>query len=227
LPEAFYYKEWIMKRLVLLVAVLVSASVLFAQSMIPEYSFASGSWRFSGDRLYQNDEGAPLAKANFRIPQEGPMLYEFNARYESGGEDGHGGFGLHVFADSVLGRASWGSGRSYLLWLNYDESPSNPQIPQGLSAQVYRSLSNSYMELVDSVDLNEYADYVTEEDLNSPVPFKILVDGASGEVRVYDPTDPDFADYFYFNISPRDIPLRGNWVSLRTNGVNLSFAMGL
>jgi hypothetical protein len=155
------------------------------------------------------------------------MLYEFNARYEDGGEDGHGGFGIHVFGDTVLDRASWGNGRSYLLWLNYDENPSSPQIPAGLSAQVYRSLSNSYMELVESVDLNRYVENVTDEDLDYPVPFRILVDGATGEVRVYDPTDPDLAGYFYFTLNSRDIPIKGNWVALRTNGVNLSFAMGL
>jgi hypothetical protein len=216
-----------MKRLVLVLAVIAVSTAAYAQTALPQYTVASGSWSLVGDRLYQNDEKAGLAKVNIPIPQDGPMLYEFNARYEDGGEDGHGGFGIHVFADRVINTASWGSGRSYLLWLNYDEKPLDSKIPVGLSAQIYRSLSNSYMELVDSVDLNEYAENVTDEDLDYPVPFKILVDGSSGEVRVYDPTDPELEDYFYFYISPREVPLKGNWVSLRTNGVNLSFAPGL
>ncbi|MDR1972448.1 MAG: hypothetical protein LBQ46_11075 [Treponema sp.] len=214
-----------MKRLILLLVVLTAASALYAQSTLPEYRIASGSWRLSGGRLYQEDEKARLAKVNLRVPQEGPMLYEFNARYESGGEDGHGGFGIHVFSNSSFSGPSWGSGRSYLLWLNYDENPGTSQIPAGLSAQIYRSYTNSYMELVESVDLNEYVENVTVDDLDYPVPFRILVDGATGEVRVYDPTDPNLADYFYFYI--RDVPLKGEWVNLRTNGVNLSFAMGL
>jgi hypothetical protein len=216
-----------MKRLVLVLAVIAVSTAAYAQITLPQYTVASGSWSLLGDRLYQNDEKARLAKVNIPIPQEGPMLYEFNARYEAGGEDGHGGFGIHVFADRVINTASWGSGRSYLLWLNYDENPIDSKIPVGLSAQVYRSLSNSYMELVDSVDLNEYVENVTDEDLDYPVPFKILVDGSSGEVRVYDPSDPDLEDYFYFYINPREVPLKGSWVSLRTNGVNLSFAPGL
>jgi hypothetical protein len=216
-----------MKRLVLLLAVVAVSTTAFAQAALPRYTVAAGTWSLIGDRLYQNDEKAGLAKVNIPVPQEGAMLYEFNARYEAGAEDGHGGFGIHVFADRVANTASWGSGRSYLLWLNYDENPLNSKIPTGLSAQVYRSISNSYMELVDSVDLNEYAENVTDADLDYPVPFKILVDGSSGEVRVYDPSDPDLEDYFYFYISPKEVPLKGNWVSLRTNGVNLSFAPGL
>jgi hypothetical protein len=216
-----------MKRLVLLLALIAVSAAAFAQAALPQYTVASGSWSLLGNRLYQNDEKAGLAKVNIPVSQEGPMLYEFNARYEAGGEDGHGGFGIHIFADRIINRASWGSGRSYLLWLNYDENPLDSKIPAGLSAQIYKSLTNSYMELVENVDLNEYAENVTDEDLDYPVPFKILVDGSSGEVRVYDPTDPDFEDYLYFYINSRDIPLKGEWISLRTNGVNLSFAPGL
>ncbi|MDR1445141.1 MAG: hypothetical protein LBI94_09720 [Treponema sp.] len=213
-----------MKRLVLLLLVLAVSGVLYAQVVVPNYSVASGSWNLSGGRLYQNDEKAGLAKVNIRVPQEGAMLYEFNARYEDGAEDGHGGFGIHVFGDQVINAPSWGSGNSYLLWLNYDENPGN-SIPSGLSAQVYRSYSHSYMELVDSVDLNEYVTDVYEEDLDYPVPFKILVDGSTGEVRVYDPRDP-YA-YFYYDIDLKGTALKGEWVALRTNGVKLSFAMGL
>ena len=215
-----------MKRFILFFLVLGVGVSLCAQQL-PEYHFASGSgsWGFVGNRLYQNDTRAGLAKVNMRIPQSGPMIYEFNVRYEDGIDDGHGGFGLHVFADDVFHGASWGSGTSYLLWLNYDENPITRGIHRGFSAQVYRSNSNSSMDLLESYNLNEYASLLTYENCAAnSVPAKIWIDGGTGEVRVYDPTDPTLEDYFYFYLPARG--LRGNWVSLRTNGIKLSFAMG-
>jgi hypothetical protein len=82
------------------------------------------------------------------------------------------------------------------------------------------------MELVDSIDLNEYANLLTEDNL-SYVPFRITVDGTTGEVRIYDPTDSNLSNYYYFNITRQDLPLRGDWAALRTNGIRLSFAYGL
>jgi hypothetical protein len=216
-----------MKRCVVFLLVFGTAASLFAQVQLPEHRFASGNWVISGQRLYQNDAKARLAKVNIRAPQNGPMAYDFNARYEAGAEDGHGGFGLHIFADSVYNGPSWGSGVSYLLWLNYDENPANKNIPRGLSAQIYRSYTNSRMELVQSVDLNQYASLLTADNLSSPVPFKIRVDGITGEMRVYDPTDASGAAYYYFYIDKKDLPLKGDWVALRTNGITLSFANDL
>jgi hypothetical protein len=212
-----------MKRFLLFLLVLGVGVTLFAQVQLPEHHFASGNWVMTGDRLFQNDANARLAKVNVRAPQSGPMYYEFNVRYEGGTEDGHGGFGIHIFADNVIHRASWGSGTSYLLWLNYDENPVTPGIHRGLSGQVYRSYSNSRMELVESFDLNEFVPFLTLENLRDPIPVLIRADGNTGEVRIYDPTDPDMLDYFYFFLPTRN--LRGNWVSLRTNGIRLSFSM--
>jgi hypothetical protein len=209
-----------MKRLVLFLLVLGVGVSLFAQIRLPEHHFASGSWSFIGNRLYQNDANARLAKLNMRAAQSGPMIYEFNVRYEDGIDDGHGGFGLHVFADNVYNGPSWGSGTSYLLWLNYDENPITRGIPRGFSAQVYRSMSNSEMDLLESYDLNEYAHLLTYENCAAnSVPAKIWIDGSTGEVRVYDPTDLSY--YYYLFLPARN--LRGNWVSLRTNGLKLSF----
>ena len=212
-----------MKRFVLFLLVLGVGMSLAAQVQLPEHHFAtgSGSWSFIGNRLYQNDIKAGLAKLNIRAPQSGPMIYEFNVRYENGVEDGHGGFGLHVFVDNITNHASWGSGASYLLWLNYDDKPITKGIPKGFSAQVYRSLTNSRMELVQSFDLNEYAYLLTYENVKDPIPVKIWVNGDTGEVRVYDPTDPALEYYFYFYLPARG--LKGNWISLRTNGIKLSF----
>jgi hypothetical protein len=201
--------------------VLGLGAALFAQVDLPEHYFAAGNWALSGNRLYQNDATAGLAKMNLRSRQSGPMIYEFNARYEGGAEDGHGGFGLHIFADNVVNRASWGSGASILLWLNYDEKPINRNIPRGLSAQVYRSVSNSQMDLIQSVDLNYMAN-ILYQNLSDPIPFSIWADGNTGEVRVYDPSDANGGYYYYF-VDKKFLPLRGNWVSLRTNGMKMSF----
>jgi len=210
------------KFFAVLLAVGISIPV-FAQLNLPEYYFASGSWSFMGDRLLQNDPKAPLAKVNIKVDQKGPMVYSFNARYEGGAEDGHGGFGLHLFADQAYPKASWGSGKSYLLWLNYDENPQNPKIPKGFSAQVYRSITNSYMELVESVDLNRYSYLFTPENLAQLIPIKIWMNGDTGEVRVYDPTDPTY--YYYFYINQKDVPIKGSWIALRTNGLTMSFGL--
>jgi hypothetical protein len=155
------------------------------------------------------------------------MVYEFNVRYEGGAEDGHGGFGLHIFGDNAYNDASWGSGVSYLLWLNYDERPITAGIPRGLSAQVYKSTSNSRMNLVESISLSAYEPYLTTANLSGTIPVKIRVDGSTGEVRVYDPTDPTLSSYYYYYVNSRDVPLKGNWVALRTNGLRASFGLGL
>jgi hypothetical protein len=204
---------------------LLAALPVYAQSQIPEYRFASGVWGFTGERLFQNDAGARLAKVNFQVPQSGSMRYDFNVRYEGGAEDGHGGVGIHVFSDTAYNGASWGCGKSYLLWLNYDEAPLSKAIPKGLSAQVYRSYTNSRMELVQSVSLSDYEKFLTTENLGAPIPFRIEVYGNTGDIRVYDPTDPE--RYYLIKIEPRDVPLKGDWVDLRTNGLRASFALGL
>jgi hypothetical protein len=199
---------------------------LFAQ-VLPQHQFASGNWSLSGNRLYQNDANARLAKVNMLIPQSGTMVYEFNVKYEGGIEDGHGGFGIHVFVDAPHPRESWGAGNSILLWLNYDENPVTPGFIRGFSAQVYRSRSNTQMDLLESYDLNWALDFITWDDLAYPVPVKIWVNGNTGEIRVYDPSDPILADYWYFYIPQRDLPLRGDWIAIRTNGMSVSFGMGL
>jgi len=214
-----------MKRFFLFILVMGIAMSISAQIKIPEYTFASGSWRFIGPRLYQNDARARLAKVNFKVPQSGIMLYNFTVRYEGGAEDGHGGVGIHIFVDRAFNRASWGAGKSWLLWLNYDEKPLSKDIPVGFSAQIYRSVTNSRMDLINSISLNEYEPFLTDENLASPITFRIIANGDTGEVRIYDPTDPDNRRYFYFSIDKKDLPLKGSYVALRTNGIKLSFAL--
>jgi hypothetical protein len=211
----------------------IVAAGLWAQDVtvrdVPEIEYArgAGSWHFTGPRLFQDDAQERLAKVNLSVPQEGEMIYEFNARYEGGAEDGHGGFGIHVFGDSRLDSPSWGSGKSYLLWLNYDEHPINDNIPVGLSAQIYRSVSHSQMELLYSMDLNDYLVYLDDETLGETVPFRIWANGNTGEVRVYDPTEDLESVYFVFHLDKEDLPLKGDWIALRSNGAKVSFALGL
>jgi hypothetical protein len=213
-----------MKRFIFFLLVSgVTATTLFAQIDLPEHEFAVGSWSIVGDRVYQNDETEALAKANLKIPQSGAMLYEFDVRYEGGAEDGHGGLGIHIFADQTIKRPSWGVGKSWLLWLNYDEHPKDSKIPVGLSGQVYRSISNTTMELVYNVDLNNYDSFLNDDFLSEPVHFKIYANGNTGEVRIYDPTEED--KYYGFTIDEKYLPLKGDWVAVRTNRAKFSFAM--
>ena len=214
-----------MKKLLAFLMVFVIGASVYAQIQIPDRWMDSAYWQFRGDRLFGTSENARLAKVNLVVPQSGAMIYEFNVRYESGAEDGHGGFGIHIFADQALNRNTWGAGKSYLLWLNYDENPRDPKIPKGLSAQVYRSVTHTYMELVESISLSEYERFLTPENLSKIISFKITADGDTGEIRVYDPTDAEGRNYFLYTINPRDIPLKGDYVVLRTNGMRLSFAM--
>jgi hypothetical protein len=227
-----------MKKAILVtvfVMILLSGAV-FAQSQrlnpqagVPEYRVASGSWSWNAvqGRLYQNDERATIAKVNLRIPQTNAMQYDFNVRYEGALTDTHAGFGIHLFVDDVVNTRSWGSGHSYLLWLNYDENPVSRDIPAGFSAQVYYSRSQYDMQLVESIDLNEYTEYLTPDVLLNPVSIRIVMDPISGEVRVYDPFDSERDYYFYFYVDPTLIKNNSSWVSLRTNSMKASFGMGL
>jgi len=212
-----------MKRMVLAFVLMTVGLYVYAQSRLPDFRPAAGRWSILGTRLYQNDENARLAKVNIPAIQNYEITYyEFNARYEGGAEDGHGGFGLHIFVDAAYNGESWGAGQSYLLWLNYDENPIDRAIHRGLSAQIYRSTSNSQMELIESFDLNGYANLLTPENLSQPVNFIILANTNTGELRINDPIDTDI--YYVFYLDRRYLPLRGNWVALRTNGMKMSFS---
>jgi hypothetical protein len=222
-----------MRKLLFWGMVVVAAAGLSAQDVtvreVPsiEYARNAGDWGFAGPRLVQNDEDARLAKVNLNVPQEGAMDYEFNVRYEGGAEDGHGGFGIHILGNSRIDSPSWGSGKSYLLWLNYDEHPVSADIPAGLSAQVYRSDSHSQMTLLYSQDLNEYLGFLDEDALSQSVPFRIWADGNTGEVRIYDPTEDLESVYYVFNIDKNELPVKGDWIALRSNGMKVSFGLGL
>ena len=211
------------KKIILFVVITIAfigLQTLFADGHLPYHQFGEGDWKLKGDRLYQKDTDAGLAKVNIKIPQQGTMKYSFNVRYEGGMRDLHGGFGIHVFADSVYPKKSWGCGKSYLLWLNYDANPVSKSIPRGLSAQLYKSTSHSRMHLVNSIDLNKYAYIIENAGPDTLLPITIIVNGRTGVVRIDNPMNPN--SYIIFGLDI-DKALRGNWIALRTNGMAASF----
>lgn len=199
---------------------LMAAQFAIAQSL-PVHQLAVGNWKIVGNRVYQYDTDETLAKANIFVPQVGKMSYKFNVRYEGHGNDLHGGFGIHVFADSATVQRSWGTGESYLLWLNYDANPLSADIPKGFSAQVYKSNHHFSMDLVESVDLNHYVKYMTTQTAKMIIPITIYVDGTKGMVKVVNPGFPN--RYFEFSLGERN--MTGQWIALRTNGMALSWGL--
>ncbi len=179
---------------------------------------AYGGWKLRNERLYQQDTQEHLAKINFPAPQSGLMEYNFDVRYEAGGlSDRMGGFGIQVFVDDAHKGKSWGNGKSYLLWLNYDEDPTYGKA--GFRGQVYRSYSHSRMELLDGYDIALNPSVLTRENLQLTIPVKIQVNGNSGLVKVWDPSRPGTYLRFYLDEAPES----GKYISLRTNSLAVSF----
>lgn len=255
-----------MKKIALILGALFLATsmVTVAQTVNDDFSSmrgwtaGAGDWVVRGGRLVQQDRAESLARIDRRVNQGSEYELEFAIRYVDGGfasqedfEDGiyHAGFGIHLgVTNPALGRRAWGSGDSYLLWLNLDTREAtlrdHPQ-HYGFRAQVYRSTSNTAMTLardpalardpelsryvVDdymSIDiiraLRDWGVNATIDDLamalDIDVPINIRVNPSTGEIGVLDPTAPI---RFYFNVDPA--VLRGNYVSLRTNKLAASF----
>ena len=209
-----------MRKLVVMIILLSIISIvpLFSLSAM-DLDFAYGKWAVIGDRLYQSNLKAGMARVDIPAPQAGMMVYEFNVRYEDGGtDDMHAGFGIHIFVDKPASGKAWGNGKSYLLWLNYDENAKG--ITKGLSAQIYKSLSNSKMELIADIDLNDYTYLITEDLLDMVIPVKMVINGFNGDVKIYDPTDSSYV--YKFNLG-NTAPLTGQFISLRTNSMGISF----
>jgi len=211
-----------MKKLFLLAVLMSLVMILPIYSLTPsDFHYAYGHWNVVGDRLVQSDVKAGMARVDIPFPQAGIVTYQFNVRYETGGlSDMHAGFGIHIFVDKPAKGKAWGNGKSYLLWLNYDKNAKN--ITKGLSAQVYKSLSNSKMKLVADIDLNKFAYLLSANNLHVVVPVKMTVNGFNGDVKIYDPTDPTWV--YVFNLGNR-APLTGKYISLRTNSASFSFGM--
>ena len=206
----------------------VALIVLFVALVLPlglfaadDYGFTYGDWEVAGNRVYQNDTETGIAKAWLAYPHRGVVEYNFNVRFEDGFfDDCHAGFGIHIFVDKPSKGFSWGEGKSYLLWLNYDEDPLSDDIHEGLSAQVYRSDANYKMELLQSISLSSIEKVLKKYPVSTKVPIRIIADGRTGVVKLYDPVS---AGLFYTLKLDNKMPLTGNYVTLRTNSGAFSF----
>lgn len=177
-----------------------------------------GGWAGMNGRLYQNDAVNPLAKINFMVPQSGTVEYQFNVRYQGGFQDQMGGFGIQIFVDQAFNGRSWGDGNSYLLWLNYDMHPSYGGA--GFRAQVYKSTSATHMTLVPGFDIALNPSVLNNYPPSTIVPVKIIVNGNTGDVKVYDPTR---STPYYYEFTLPTPPGSGSYVALRTNSLAVSF----
>lgn len=224
--EQIIIEETQMKRvmvasLLLAAAFVVSVSAQTVAISVPNRAITPsyGDWVGMNGRLYQESVDNPLAKINFRIPQSGTMEYDFNVRYQGGGfSDMMGGFGIQVFVDNAFNGRSWGDGQSYLLWLNYDQHPTYGGA--GFRAQVYKSTSPSQMVLVPGYDVALDPSVLTRNNVSTIVPVKIIVNGDTGNVKVYDPTR---STPYYYQFTLPTAPGNGEYVALRTNSLSVSF----
>jgi len=235
----------IFAALLMLLPLVVSAQVIVDDSFegsTGEWVQGYGDWTDRGGMLVQRDTETGLARIDRRVPQSGEIEISFKVRYEAGGfEDQsalrsgqlHGGFGIHVGVENPpLGRVAWGAGDSYLLWLNLDTrraTLTDASEHFGFRGQVYRSTNNATMDLTPyNVDITaELAKAgITlgindlDQFLGILVPMKIRVNYDTGRIMVMDPTNPSL--WFWFDVEPS--VLRGNYLSLRTNSLALSFS---
>lgn len=181
----------------------------------------AGEWKLSGDRLYQSDDSTGAMVAHIIAPQKGETYwkYDFNVRYLSGIEDMMGGFGVHLFVnDPSTKNNTWGNGESVLLWLNYDAEPYLDETPKGLSAQVYHSKNSYIMDQVGSFDLNYWTQFIPSDLSGVTMTVSLLVNSKTGQAWITNPIDG--LDYT-FNLGKKN--LSGDYVSLRTNSMALSF----
>ena len=239
----------IFAALLLLLPLAVSAQVIIDDDFatLGEWVPGYGEWGIRGGMLVQRDTNTGLARVDRVVSPaavtSGEYEVSFKVRYEAGGFESqaalraqqlHAGFGIHVGVENPpLGRVAWGAGNSYLFWLNLDtrrETARDAREHLGFRAQVYESVKNSEMDLVDALNvdiiaaLNAYGFSISLADLETfiqtPVDIKMRVNFTTGRIMVMDPTNPSL--WFYFDVSPR--VLRGNYVSLRTNSLAVSFS---
>ncbi len=223
-----------MKRVsVWLLAFLLAAGIVSAQTVVLDQTFssgplpagwiaASGNWQVKDGKLYQNDAKETMAVLNIPCDQSGVMQYEFNVQYVNGFNDTYGGLGFHVMISDPSNGRSWGDGTSGLLWLAWDRASYGP----GVFAQAYASTGPTQMGLWPPRDIIKAGNnmplpgtYVRADALNVTIPVKIVVDTNAGEIRVYDPMDMNF--FYRFKA---DIPIKsGKYIGLRTNSLAVAF----
>jgi hypothetical protein len=235
----------VLGALLLLLPFVASAQMVLQQdnfSSMSGWQSGSGSWAVQGGRLVQSDTTAPMARVDHMLNQSGSYEISFNVQYVGGGYMNqmdlqnlslHAGFGIQIaVSQPPLGKVAWGVGNSYLLWLNLDTRPSTMKnYPQhyGFRAQVYKSVSNTVMNVEPSlnvdipaalgISLQDLLNYVQQEGLNTIVPIKIRVNTNTGRIMVEDPTAPTL--WYYFDLPSST--LSGKYISFRTNALAASF----
>lgn len=168
---------------------------------------------------------------NRKLPQSGVYQLEYTVSYLDGGfADAkaaamgkyHAGFGIHIGIDKAARNLSWGNGKSYLLWFNLDTTVPRASEHYGLRAQVYKSTSNSTMNLMKEYNEEVLPVEVVEESLDylsEALYFKMIVDTDSGEIQVFDPTLEDH----YYSVYLDPAMLKGSYIAFRTNKVSVAF----
>ena len=223
-------------KFVLVLVFLCAATFAFSQNVVLQENFSSsslsgwkqvsGSWRAVGGKLVQTDRNENMAMITVPVWQSGRMMYEFDLEYVSGGEDDYAGFGIHVCTSNPTNVRSWGNGQSILGWVTYD--PRHYGYP-GAYIQVYESTGKTSMGLhkgiYPSSDPLRHGDliaipssYMKYEYISATVPFKLMIDTATGEGRFYDPVDPD-RYYYAFDLGTSLKP--GGYLTFRTNSVSV------
>lgn len=238
------------KAALIFAALLVLLPIALSAQVIVQDDFATlgqwvpghGDWGIRGGMLVQRNTTTGLARIDRMLPQSGEIEISFKVRYEAGGYEDeralmatqlHAGFGIHVGVESpALRRTAWGAGNSYLLWLNLDTRTDvmrNHPEHYGFRGQVYHSTSNSVMR-VTPLNVDIMAELATagitltladlQQFLDQLVPIRIRINYNTGRILVMDPTNPTL--WFYFDVDP--VVLRGNYISLRTNSLAVSFS---
>ncbi len=228
-----------MKKFVItLTAICIAVGApLFAQTIQDDFSGmgawkpAYGAWKADG-KLTQSNLTTGLAQIYRQVPQSGVYELEFTAKYKEGGykdlKDAamgkyHAGFGIHIGIDKPAPSISWGNGKSYLLWFNLDTTvPKNSEY-YGLRAQVYKSDSNSRMNLMKDYNVEILPQDVVTANLDYlayDLKVRMIVNTNDGEIRVYDPTVDNY--YYYFTLDPK-VLRAGSYVAFRTNRVGIAF----
>lgn len=224
-------------KLLLVMVFLCSSMLAFSQTSRLTETFTSpslagwkpvsGTWKVINGRLTQTDTKEYMAMITVPVYQSGKMLYEFDFKYISGGEDDYAGFGIHICTNNPTDVRSWGNGQSLLAWITWDPKHYGPP---GAFFQVYESRGKIdmglYRGIYPSSDPLKHggliaipAKYLKYEFLAYTVPFKLLIDTKTGKGRFYDPFDPE--KYYY----PFDLgaPIKeGGYLTFRTNSVSVS-----
>ncbi len=125
------------------------------QSRVVTESFVSaepamGSWQVAGEKARQDDNQQLFAKLVLpAIQRDRITKYSFSAKSTGRGWTG---LGLHIYRDRSATHRGYGAGNSILVWVTYD--PKNTG-DTSTRLQMYRSYSDTYMELIKSTVIPE------------------------------------------------------------------------